>query len=51
MNCTPESSISFKSNWQLSSQHSYTNVPINININVTYQTVLSTDEQNIQKLN
>lgn len=39
MNYTPESSTSFNSNWQLSSlfplQHSHTNVPININIDVT----------------
>lgn len=41
MNCTPESSIRFNSNWQLSSlfphniQHSYTNGSININLDVT----------------
>lgn len=38
MNYTPESSTSFNSNWQLSSlfpRNIHTNVPININIDVT----------------
>lgn len=53
MNCTPESSIGYNSNWQLSSLFPYNKLHTNVPVNMTQSlvlTVLSNEEQNIQKI-